>query len=493
MQNLNLLPVILAGGSGTRLWPLSREEYPKQLLNLQGENTLLQETLRRLDGFRFQSVNVQVGFSAPVVACQEGMRFLVQEQLAAIDRPPQQLILEPVAKNTAPALTCVALTCGQAQSDPIMLVMPADHAVSDRTAFQKALQVAIEAAAKNSVVTFGIPPQGPETGFGYIRRGDLATDSEYTAFPVAGFYEKPSATQAREYLDSGEYYWNAGIFMLKASVWIEALERFNPGMLKLCRASVNQGSQDEIFFRLDAKAFGECPADSIDYAVMEHLADNSSALVVIPVEMGWSDVGAWPALMGLGEPDPAGNVIQGDVIAEDTRNSLLISQDRLLATLGLDDLIVVSTPDALLIARKDSAQDVRKIVDRLRLLNRDEVYAHRKVYRPWGSYEPLGAGDRYQVKRLAVKPGAKLSLQMHHHRAEHWVVVRGTAKVTRGEEEFLLTENQSTYISLGTLHRLENPGSVELEVIEVQSGSYLGEDDIVRFEDQYDRIPAKNE
>jgi mannose-1-phosphate guanylyltransferase/mannose-6-phosphate isomerase len=338
-------------------------------------------------------------------------------------------------------------------------------------------------------VTFGIPPRSPETGYGYIRRGDSAANSDTATFHVAGFYEKPDEAKAKEYLNSGEYYWNAGIFMLKASVWLQALGRLKPAMLSSCQSSVANGKQDQTFFRLNKEAFAQCPSDSIDYAVLEHLADNSNALEVIPIEMGWSDVGSWPALMELGVEDTEGNVVQGDVITEDTRNSLLISPDRLMATLGVDDLIVVSTPDAVLIAHRDAAQDVRKVVDRLRQMRREEAHAHQKVYRPWGSYEPLGIGERYQVKRLTVKPGAKLSLQMHHHRAEHWVVVRGTAKVTRDDETFLLTENQSTYLPLGTRHRLENPGAVELEVIEVQSGSYLGEDDIVRFEDQYDRVP----
>jgi len=465
---MKINPVILSGGSGTRLWPLSREQYPKQLLCLLGEQTLLQQTVSRLDGMEH--------VADPLLVCNEEHRFLIAEQLRQLGKTPADIILEPVGRNTAPALTLAALTLLKtAPDDELMLVMPADHVIQDNKKFHAAVREGIALAEKGQLVTFGIVPATPETGYGYIKKGD--------GNEVAAFVEKPDAETAGRYLASGEYLWNSGMFMMLASVWLDELNRFHPAMLEACKAAYEQGRRDGEFFRVNAQAFGSCQSNSIDYAVMEE----TDKAAVVALDAGWSDIGAWSSLWEASERDSQGNVVQGDVYAHATQNTLLISQHRFLAAVGLDDIIVIETPDAVLVAHKKHAQDVKEVVNRLKSDKRSEYQTHRRVYRPWGSYEGIDAGPRFQVKRLMVNPGAALSLQMHHHRAEHWIVVKGTARVTRGDEVFMLTENQSTYIPLGTTHRLENPGNIALEIIEVQSGSYLGEDDIVRFEDKYNR------
>jgi mannose-1-phosphate guanylyltransferase/mannose-6-phosphate isomerase len=464
---MKLQPVILSGGSGTRLWPLSRELYPKQLLCLVGEQTLLQQAVARLNGLE--------DVSAPVLVCNEEHRFLVAEQLRDMNVAPADIVLEPVGRNTAPALTLAALAATSGGEDPLLLVMPADHVIRDIAAFHAAVRQATELAEQGRLVTFGIVPQSAETGYGYIRRGQ---DHE-----VAAFIEKPDAKTAAGYLESGEYLWNSGMFLLRASVWLNELRQQQPKILDACEVALTGSRRDGDFRRIAKDAFVLCPNDSIDYAVME----KTRRAAVVPLDAGWSDIGAWSALWQVCSQDVNGNVMQGDVVAHDTRNALLIAQHRLLGAVGVEDLIIVETPDAVLVAHKDRAQDVKEIVSRLRQSKRTEHLIHRRVHRPWGSYEGVDSGERFQVKRLVVKPGASLSLQMHHHRAEHWVVVKGTAKVTRGDEVVLLSENQSTYIPIGTRHRLENPGTIPLEIIEVQSGSYLGEDDIVRFDDHYNR------
>jgi mannose-1-phosphate guanylyltransferase/mannose-6-phosphate isomerase len=464
---MKLQPVILSGGSGTRLWPLSRELYPKQLLCLVGEQTLLQQAVARLDGLE--------DVSAPVFVCNEEHRFLVAEQLREMNVTPADIVLEPVGRNTAPALTLAALGATAGGEDPLLLVMPADHVIRDIAAFHKAVRQASKLAEQGRLVTFGIVPQSAETGYGYIRRRQ--------GHEVAAFVEKPDAKTAAGYLQSGEYLWNSGMFLLRASVWLDELRQQQPKILDACEVALRGSRRDGDFRRIAKDAFVLCPNDSIDYAVME----KTRRAAVVPLDAGWSDIGAWSALWQVCSQDASGNVVQGDVVAHDTRNALLIAQHRLLGAVGVEDVIVVETPDAVLVAHKDRAQDVKEIVARLRHSKRTEHLTHRRVHRPWGSYEGVDSGERFQVKRLVVKPGASLSLQMHHHRAEHWVVVKGTARVTRGDEVLLLSENQSTYIPIGTRHRLENPGTTPLEIIEVQSGSYLGEDDIVRFDDHYNR------
>ena len=468
-----IVPVILSGGSGTRLWPLSREHYPKQLLALASELTMLQETAMRLEG--------AADHAPALVVCNEEHRFLVAEQLRQVDSIPQDILLEPFGRNTAPALTLAALTVTAREPDALMLVMPADHVIRDQATFLDAVQKGRVEALAGRLVTFGIVPTQPETGYGYIRKGPLLAATG--AYKVDRFVEKPDAATAHTYLESGEYLWNSGIFMMAAARWLEDIRRLRPDIADACMAAWQGGKRDMDFFRIGKDAFGRCPSESIDYAVMEK-ADNA---VVIPLDAGWSDIGAWSSLWEASQRDTDGNVQQGDVMALDTHNALLIAQHRFVAAVGLEDVIVVETADAVLVAHKDKAQDVKTIVSRLKDAKRSEHISHRKVYRPWGCYEGVDAGKRFQVKRITVNPGAALSLQMHHHRAEHWIVVTGTARVTRGDEVFLLSENQSTYIPLGTKHRLENPGAMPLEMIEVQSGGYLGEDDIVRFEDKYNR------
>jgi mannose-1-phosphate guanylyltransferase/mannose-6-phosphate isomerase len=470
-----LIPVILSGGSGTRLWPLSRELYPKQLLPLIGENTMLQETAVRIAGID--------GEAAPIVVCNESHRFTVAQQLRDIAVTPEAIVLEPVGRNTAPAVAVAALLALSGHNgekvDPLLLVLPADHVIRDVGAFQAAVRLGLESATAGNLVTFGIVPDRPETGYGYIRR----TDGDGPAFPVAQFVEKPDVATAQGYLASGEYFWNSGMFLFSASRYLAELRRFAPAMLSACEDSVAAARRDLDFIRLPAEEFGACPSDSIDYAVME----KTDSAVVVPLEAGWSDVGSWSALQDALTADEDGNVTCGDVIVENTSGCLLHSTSRMVAAVGLENHVVVETKDAVLVAPRDKVQDVKSVVTRLKAQGRYETSVHREVFRPWGSYDSIDNGDRFQVKRLVVKPGASMSLQLHHHRAEHWIVVSGTARITRGEEVLLLGENESTYIPVGTKHRIENPGKVTLHIIEVQSGSYLGEDDIVRFEDQYGR------
>jgi mannose-1-phosphate guanylyltransferase / mannose-6-phosphate isomerase len=469
-----LHPVILSGGSGTRLWPLSRALYPKQLLPLLSERSLLQEAALR--------VVASERFAAPVVIANDEHRFIVAEQLRLVSTCPHAIVLEPVGRNTAPAVAVAALTLVAEDPDALMLVMPSDHAIGDIPAFLAAVDHAIAAARGGRLVTFGITADRPETGYGYIRCGAAITGVD-GAYDVAAFVEKPDSKRAQSYIDAGDYYWNSGIFLFPAALLLSELERRHPAILAACRQALDRGKRDLDFLRLDKAAFAEAENISVDYAVMEHTAHAA----VVPVDMRWSDVGTWDALWQGGAKDAAGNVSQGDVIAEDSRNCYLRAEHGLLTALGVDDLVVVATADAVMVARRDRAQDIKRIVARLERDNRSELVTHPLVHRPWGSFRSIHNGDRVQVKHIMVKPGAKLSLQMHHHRAEHWVVVHGTAKVVRGNEEIVLYEDQSTYIPLGTPHRLENPGKIPLHVIEVQSGSYLGEDDIVRFNDTYGR------
>jgi len=486
-MTLLIQPVVLSGGSGTRLWPLSREKYPKQLLPLIGEDSLLQATVRRVTGIAGAQL------AAPMVVCNEEYRFVIAEQLRVMGQPGT-VVLEPLGRNTAPALTIAAQAAIKNGADPVLLVMPADHVIVDKAAFQAAVQAGAALAAEGVVVTFGITPDVPETGYGYIQSGEAYGSG--SAKRIARFVEKPNLETAQAYLAEGSYLWNSGLFMMRASVWLQALAVCRPDILAACQAAWDAGKSDGEFVRVGKEAFSQCPSDSIDYAVMERIAAGQSVGggatplpvgVVIPLSAGWSDVGAWEALWQVLPKDAEGNVAQGDVLMQDSHNTLALSEGRLIACVGVDDLIVVETADAILVAHKDKTQDVKKIVDRLKAAGRTEGQIHRKVFRPWGWYDSVDSGPRFQVKRIVVKPGATLSLQMHHHRAEHWIVVSGTAKVTRGETTYLLSENESTFIPLGTTHRLENPGRVDLEMIEVQSGSYLGEDDIVRFEDVYGR------
>ncbi|MFP5505600.1 MAG: mannose-1-phosphate guanylyltransferase/mannose-6-phosphate isomerase [Gammaproteobacteria bacterium] len=471
---MTIYPVILTGGAGSRLWPLSREHYPKPLLPLIGERTLLQETALRLT----ELPNV----GAPVFVCNEEHRFLVAEQVQSLGQKAGAILLEPEGRNTAPALTIAALYLLEKDPDAVMVVMPADHVIPDKAVFTAAVAQGVELAGNGKLVTYGIVPHHAETGYGYIRRG--APVEGGAAFAVDRFVEKPDAATAQGYVDSGEYYWNSGIFTLRADAWIAEMQRHAPAILAACEDAIASGKRDIDFCRVGKDAFLASPSDSIDYAVME----KTDRAAVVPLDAGWSDVGAWSALWDISARDAHGNVTQGDVLTHDVRDTLVLAQHRCVAAIGLDGVVVVETPDAVLVTRRECSQDVKEIVSQLKKLGRDEYKFHRRVFRPWGDYEGIDNGARYQVKRLTVKPGASLSLQLHHHRAEHWIVVKGTARVTRGDEVFILSENESTYIPLGTKHRLENPGSIPLEIIEVQSGSYLGEDDIVRFEDVYNRV-----
>jgi mannose-1-phosphate guanylyltransferase / mannose-6-phosphate isomerase len=466
-----LIPVILSGGAGTRLWPLSREMYPKQLLALTGKQTMLQDTAVRLAGIP--------GAAAPIVVCNEAHRFTVAEQLRALHISPAAILLEPAGRNTAPAVALAALKALQISSEATLVIAPADHVMRDVRGFQQAATTAAALAAEGKLVTFGIVAHAPETGYGYIRRNE----GEGPAYAVAQFVEKPPLEQAREFVASGNYYWNSGMFVFKADRYLAELEHFAPDILKASTAALQAAQTDLDFVRIDKAEFAKCRSESIDYAVMEKTKD----AMVLPLDVGWSDVGSWSSLFDALPADEEGNVLQGDVLVHDTHDCYVHSTSRLVAAVGMDDHIIVETKDAILVAPKGRVQDVKDLVGKLKKSGRTESTLHREVFRPWGSYDSIDNGDRFQVKRLSVKPGGVLSLQMHHHRAEHWIVVQGTARITCNEKTFLLSENESTYIPIGATHRIENPGKVALHIVEVQSGSYLGEDDIVRYEDNYGR------
>lgn len=477
-----IVPVILAGGSGTRLWPMSREHFPKQLIGVVGSDSLLQDTVRRMKGF---PPGWEVD-GAPMVVCGEEHRFVIAEQLQA-SGVTARLVVEPARRDTAPALTLAAALATAAGDDAILIVMPADHAIVDVPALQKSFEAAARHAQRGAIVTLGVPPRSPETGFGYIRIGKELDDG---ACEIDGFVEKPAIELATQYVESGQYWWNSGIFVVRASIWLSALQALHPDMHETCLAAFVAGRSDGVTFRPDAEAFRRTPADSIDYAVMEHLntaTDWSAAGVVVPLDAGWTDLGSWDAVWQAMDKDECGNVARGRVVFEGAVSNYAHSEGRLIACVGTTNLVVVETADAVLVADRARVQDVKGLVAKIKAEHAPEADLHRKVRRPWGYYDSIDRGERFQVKRIVVTPGASLSLQMHHHRAEHWVVVRGTAHVTRGEDQFLLSENESTFIPLGVRHRLENPGKVPLEIIEVQSGAYLGEDDIVRFDDTYGR------
>lgn len=471
-----IVPVILSGGAGTRLWPMSRELYPKQLLALAGDQTMLQETITRLDGL--------LQIDQPLIVCNEAHRFMVAEQVRLLDKSPHAIILEPCGRNTAPAVALAALHMLEQEEDPVMLVLPADHLIQDVDEFQRVISSAVVRAEQGALVTFGIVPTHAETGYGYI---EAESNNKDQAVAVVNFVEKPDQVTAQRYVNSGNYYWNSGMFMFRASRYLEELKLYRADIYNACISAYAGISCDLDFMRLDHNAFAACPSDSIDYAVME----KTDQAVVFPLAAGWNDIGAWSALWAVQPHDEQGNVKIGDVLTEDVGNSYIHAQNRLVAAVGVDDLVIVETADAVLVSPRDKVQNVKAIVEQLKQQNRGEALLHRRVNRPWGAYEGIDVGDRFQVKRITVNPGANLSLQKHHHRAEHWVVVKGTAKVTCGDDIRLLTENQSTYIPLGEVHRLENPGQIPLEIIEVQSGSYLGEDDIIRLEDQYGRHPEE--
>ena len=479
--------MILCGGSGTRLWPLSREQYPKQLLSLVGDDTLLQATIRRITESELE--NQKMTIMSPVIITNENHRFLVAEQLRQINVTNPHILLEPQAKNTAPALTLGALHVQSLQSDALMLVMPADHVIKKSSELISAIEIGSDYAMKDALVTFGIEPQHAETGYGYIKKGETLGSQSNS---ISQFVEKPDLETAENYISTNQYVWNSGMFLFSANVWLCAIESFQPDIYEKCKLAYQKRQADLDFIRFDADVFGTCPSDSIDYAVMEKIAadqaeNDSYKGIVVSMHAGWSDIGSWDSLWAIAEKDKQGNVLKGDVLLEDTKNSMVLAENRLVSVIGLSDIVVVETSDAIMVADKHASQSVKKIVQQLANDHRQETVIHRKVFRPWGSYESIDQGERFQVKRIVVNPGARLSLQMHHHRAEHWIVVTGTAMVTRNEENFLLSENESTYIPLGIKHRLENPGTIPLEIIEVQSGSYLGEDDIVRFQDEYGR------
>ena len=465
----NVIPVVLSGGSGTRLWPRSRKHYPKQLLKLLGPRTMLQETALRVDHL-----------GAPIIVCNEEHRFMVAEQLLELGINPAAIILEPVARNTAPAIALAALAAQRNNERSILVVLPADHLIKDVPAFRGKLETAIELAETGKLVTFGIKPERAETGYGYIK---AEARSSHQALDIQQFVEKPDIATAVDYFVSGKYYWNSGMFVFRADVYLGELEIHQPEILKHARDAIERATEDLDFTRVDAQSFAQCPEDSIDYAIME----KTQNAVLVPYDSDWSDLGSWQAIWEETDKDNDENVILGDVIAEDCSGSLFHAENHLIAAIGVEDMVVIDTKDALLIAKKERVQDIKKIVDRLKNLDRGEYLLHREVYRPWGSYDSIDAGENYQVKRITVKPGKSLSLQYHHQRSEHWVVVKGTALVQIGDDEQLIAENQAAYIPKGVKHRLTNPGDTPIHLIEVQSGSYLGEDDIVRLEDKYGR------
>ncbi len=473
MAAQSIVPVILSGGSGQRLWPISRELYPKQLINLLSEQSLLQETAKRLGG---------APFAAPIVVCNEGHRFIVAEQLRETGVSPRAIVLEPHRRNTAPAAAVAALMLVRDDPDAVMLLSPSDHVVRDEDAFRNAIEAGRNAVNEGKLVMFGIVPDHPVTGYGYIKKGDPLDDGE-ECFSIAHFAEKPEAATAEQYVAGGDYFWNSGMFLFAAGRYLEILEALRPAMVDACRKAVNGGKDDLDFFRLDNDAFETSEAESIDYAVMENTTEGA----MVPVDMGWSDVGSWAALWDINEKDADGNVLTGDVLAQDVKGSFIHANGPLVAALGLEDVVIVATGDVVLAVAKDRVEDIKSLVETLKDKDRTEVFAHPKVHRPWGWYETLRIGNRFQAKHLMVKPGHGISLQAHEKRAEHWVVVAGTARVTRDDEVITLEVDQSIYIPVGTKHRLENPGDEPLSVIEVQSGDYLGEDDIVRFEDKYGR------
>ncbi|WP_028226324.1 mannose-1-phosphate guanylyltransferase/mannose-6-phosphate isomerase [Paraburkholderia ferrariae] len=473
---MNVFPVILCGGSGTRLWPMSRGGFPKQYLKLTSDCTLVQQTAQRLSGI--------TDIARPIVLTNNEQRFLVAEQLRQVGVNPSSIVLEPVGRNTAPAIAIAAMLALQQSPDAVLLVLPSDHVIGNESAFVAAVNAATRLAHDRYLVTFGITPTEPNTGYGYIRTGANLIDGT-SAYAVDSFVEKPNAETAQRFVSEGNYYWNSGMFMFAASTYLEELRRHEPEMAAHAEQALKAAKLDNDFVRLDAEAFSACPNVSIDYAVMER---TERASVVTTSDLGWSDIGSWSALAALGHGDENGNTLLGDVMTDTMTNSYIRAEHRMVAAIGLDNVVIVETADAVLVAHRDKAQDVKKIVEALNASGRQESVTHRRVVRPWGSYEGIDQGERFQVKRIVVSPGAQLSLQMHHHRAEHWIVVRGTALVTNGETEVLLTENQSTYIPVGVTHRLMNPGKIPLELIEVQSGAYLGEDDIVRFEDTYGRV-----
>jgi mannose-1-phosphate guanylyltransferase/mannose-6-phosphate isomerase len=466
-----VIPVILSGGAGTRLWPLSREMYPKQLLALTSKQTMLQDTAARLATI--------AGAIPPIIVCNEAHRFTVAEQLRAMEMRASAILLEPAGRNTAPAVALAALKALDIDAEATLIIAPADHVIRDVRKFSEAADVAVSLAQEDKLVTFGIVAHAPETGYGYIRRGD----GTGPAYPVAQFIEKPPLDLAVQFVATGDYYWNSGMFVFKASRYLSELHNFAPDILEACRAALQAAKADLDFMRIDKAEFIKCRSESIDYAVMEKTQD----ALVLPLDVGWSDVGSWSSLFDALPADEEGNVLQGDVLTHDTHDCYVHSTSRLIAAVGMEDHIIVETKDAILVAPKGRVQDVKDLVAKIKKSGRTESALHREVFRPWGSYDSIDSGDRFQVKRLSVKPGGVLSLQMHHHRAEHWIVVQGTARITRNDETFLLAENESTYIPVGATHRIENPGKVPLHIIEVQSGSYLGEDDIVRFEDNYGR------
>ena len=465
-----MITVIMAGGSGARLWPLSRSLYPKQFLTLSGNNSMLQETVLRV---------ASVTDDKPLVICNEEHRFIVAEQMRSLNMPAD-ILLEPVGRNTAPAIALAALHSLSSDHDPLLLVLAADHVIQNPESFLAQVEKAAILAEAGSLVTFGVVPTGPETGYGYIRSGE----DKGVGFEVAEFVEKPDLKKAQQYFDSGDYYWNSGMFLFRASCYIEELGKYRPDILSACLASQDMTVRDLDFIRINEPAFIACPEESIDFAVME----KTDSAVIFPLDAGWNDIGSWSSLWEVSEKDPQGNSKVGDVLTLNTINSYIHSTSRLVATVGVDDLVVVETKDAVLVVPKSQVQDVKKIVEKLKINGREEYKLQREVFRPWGKYDSIDSGERYQVKRITVNPGAKLSVQMHHHRAEHWVVVSGIAKVRRDEEEFVVAENESVYLPVGCVHSLFNPGRIPLELIEVQSGTYLGEDDIVRFEDIYGRV-----